>query len=169
MDFLSKFNDFLGGAIPDVLINVLKESGYSTQFSIEQMNTQLIDKLEEYVKRKLGHLFEKSFDGFLPGHRATLLGLPKLVNDYALLTKNAEKSLEKSMSSQDGDFSFILQQLVSTAKSNADKDFRHRRFSEALQNFSMILYIMGGKAAYEILSSNIPLPQAITTCNSQIL
>lgn len=58
-----------------------------------------------------------------------------------------------------------MRELIKTAKNNAGKDFRQRRFSPSLQHFGMFLYMMCGKASYEIICNNIPLPQASTICN----
>lgn len=72
------------------------------------------------------------FKQFSPGHRASLLAMPNFVEEYELQTK--------------------MQQSEKYIEDNP----------QSLQNFGRFLYMMCGKASYEIICNNIPLPQAST-------
>lgn len=102
----------------------------------------------------------KPFKQFLPGHRASLLAMPNLVEEYELQTKMQQS--EKHIKEDDPQLTFIMEELIKTAKNNANKKLTHRRYPQSLQNFGMFLYMMCGKASYEIICNNIPLPQAST-------
>lgn len=169
MDFWLRFEKFIGDRIPKVLISVLKENAYDNAFSLKLLTSDTVDYLE---KVGLEHSeYSKYHNRLLPGHRATLLALPALVEEFQRIEASAELCKSKVVDNNtvqvdDPNFSFILQQIIKTAKENANKDANHRRFSQELKYFSMLLYMMCGKISYEMISNNIPLPQASTTCKS---
>lgn len=163
MDFWSKYEYRLRDHIPDCLIRLLKQGGYDNMFSIKLLNHELIDQLEVFAnERSPGTNFK-----ILPGHRAALLALPKLVeqcekniDESNAMSQNRIQSYEHTV--VDNKFSFIFSKLIETAQNNINKAPNHRRYSDEIHSFAMYLYIMGGKAAYEVLSKNIPLPQTST-------
>lgn len=160
MDFWPKFEHFLGNRIPEILINLLKANGYENAFSLKLLNCETVDYLE---KNGLSNTeYAKIYKTLLPGHRTCLLALPELVQEFIQCSSTIDKATNDN--SKDPRYSYILQQLIKTAEQNANKDPKHRRFSEQIQYFAILLYIMCGKASYEILSNNIPLPQASTIC-----
>lgn len=71
-------------------------------------------------------------------------------------------SLNESIDINSAAFSPIMVELIRSALKNQNKAPNARRFSEVIMNFSIYLYIMAGKACYEIISSNLPLPKANT-------
>lgn len=159
MDFWPKFEHFLNNRIPKILISLLKNNGYENAFSLKLLNYNTVDYLE---KNGLNNTeYAAIYDKLLPGHRASLLALPELVQEFQ---RSYSDDQAINTNSEDPRYSFILQQLIKTAEKNSDKDPKHRRFSEEIQYFSILLYIMCGKASYEILSNNLPLPQANTVC-----
>lgn len=170
MDFLKKFEIYLDDRVPKTLIHILRTAGYDSSIALKSLNPETINEMEIYISN-----LEQNFDGssytpftrFLPGHRASLLCLPTLVVEYELETQKMQElqSSVPALAQNDPHFTFIMKQLIKTAKDNGNKDFRHRRFSEQLINFGMYLYMMCGKMSYEILSKNLPLPQASTICN----
>lgn len=167
MDFLEKFQKFLGDRVPNVLIEILRITGFDSDVAVKLLNPERIEELESYLSSLNQHFDGSNYSPFkrlLPGHRSTLLALPSLVIEYELQTKKIQES--KSSPQNDPEFTFIMKELIKTAKDNVNKDYRHRRFSQQLKDFGMYLYMMCGKLSYEILCNNIPLPQASTTCNS---
>lgn len=167
MDFWSKFEYHIRDRVPDFLIKLLKNAGYDTGFSVKLLNNELVDQLESFANEQ--NPKPEQPVKILPGHRATLLALPSTVENYE---KNIDESIALSRNSissrthscEDTHFSFILSKLIETAKKNMNKDPNHRRYPQELHYFAMYMYIMCGKSAYEVLSKNIPLPQASTTC-----
>lgn len=88
----------------------------------------------------------------LPGHRIIIQNIPELLDQT--------KSVEKSLANTSNSFSFVMKWLIETAERNAGREPKGRRFHETVQLFATYLYLMCGKACYETLSANIPLPQA---------
>lgn len=164
MDFWLKFENFIKDRIPKVLISLLKENAYDNAFALKLLNCDTIDYLEKFGLENSEYAKSVLCNRLLPGHRATLLALPALVEEFQRSDIPRQESMVVDTQFDDPDFSFILRQLVKTSKENANKDANHRRFPDDLKYFSMLLYMMCGKISYEIISNNIPLPQASTTC-----
>lgn len=57
---------------------------------------------------------------------------------------------------------FQLQQMIRTAIKNYDRDNNHNIYSTEIQHWATYLYMMCGKATYEVLCKNLPLPQVNT-------
>lgn len=89
-DFWKKFQDFLGDNLPPILILILKQSGYDHSVAIRQLNEDKLNSIEQFARENLANILQKdntyrnSFETFrfLPGHRATLLALPDLIDEY---------------------------------------------------------------------------------------
>lgn len=147
------------------MIDILRTTGYDSALAVKQFNTEKIDELESYLSN-LNYQFENTyyspFKRFLPGHRSSLLKLDELLSEYELQKKILDDA--QNLEINDPHFSFIMKELIKSAKNNGGKDFRQRRFPESLQHFGMFLYMMCGKASYEIICNNIPLPQSSTMC-----
>lgn len=163
MDFWPRFVNFIRDRIPKVLINFLKENAYDNAFALKLLTSNTVNYLEEVGLENSE--YSKYYNKLLPGHRATLLAIPALVEEFQR-TENFKSIVvdNNHVHVDDPKFSFILQQIIKTSNENANKDANHRRFSEELKYFSMLLYIMCGTISYELISNNIPLPQASTTC-----
>lgn len=58
--------------------------------------------------------------------------------------------------------SFIMKEMLRNAIQNSNKNAKNRRYSEKVQDFATYVYMLCGKYCYEVLSSNMPLPQADT-------
>lgn len=59
-------------------------------------------------------------------------------------------------------FSHLLNMLINNAKYNSNKDPKGYRYDECIRYFATYIYIMCGKACYETLSANLPIPKAQT-------
>lgn len=173
MDFLEKFKIFLGDRVPNVLFEILKRTGYDSSIAVKQINTHGLNELESFLSSSDQH-FENSiytpFKQLLPGHRTSLLSLPSLVDEYELHIEQYKKMKQHlpDIAQTDSHYTFIMKELIKTAKDNGDRGPHQRRFSQPLQNFGMLLYMMCGKVSYEIICNNIPLPQASTMCKLNI-
>lgn len=88
------------------------------------------------------------------GHRAVIL-------DWCQNKLNEQPS-DDTFSIKDVSFSPILREMIISASSNYHKTPNAHRFSKLLMDFSVYMYIMAGKATYDILCANLPLPKSGT-------
>lgn len=145
---------------------ILMDSGYENLASLKCINDKLLSDLEKYVEEnrsildnltcnhKNKYLQRKTFE-FLPGHRALLIDwCENQLKDYSndAFTRNHPA------------FSTILRELIGSALNNQNKPIRSHRYSEKLIDFSIYLFIMAGKACYETISLNLPIPKSSTIC-----
>lgn len=145
--------------IPEKLVNILKQAGYNDIISIENMNNQSYEELEQFVSQNT-NLFQcpsnSSSIKLLPGDKTILRALPKYVAEFKSVLNSANNDVFSG--------SYIMKELVRTAKMNCDKTRNRNRYSDKLRDFAIYIYIMCGKACYEILSHNLTLPQPSTIC-----
>lgn len=143
---------------------ILINSGYDNIPSLMCIESEQLKNLEKYVEEN--HLIneeitcehEKLYSKmtnfeFLPGHRAALL-------DWCQNKLTCSKS--NTFTVEHEAFSPILREIISHALSNHRKPSNSHRYSQLLMDFSIYMYIMAGKACYEILCANLPLPKAGT-------
>lgn len=156
--------------MPSVLSDVLNKSGYDNAFSIENMNDVEINSIETFVQDHLQLVNSDPYaqmDKFrlLPGHRTFLLRLPeamkRFVSESKLQPETSKKRLIDSLP-----LSFLMKEMIHNAISNAEKDPNNRRYSETIQYFATYIYMFCGKACYEILSNNLPIPSVNSICES---
>lgn len=147
---------------------ILTESGYENRLSLKRLNDPELIKLEEYVgqnhwiteKLRCDHakVYQTSTKfAFLPGHRALLLDWCQNLGQNESKIDEIEEFIKNNSAS-----SPILRELISNELSNYGKPSQSRRFSRVLVDFSIYLYIMSGKACYEVLCANLPLLKAGT-------
>lgn len=93
---------------------------------------------------------------FKPGHKSAII---HLANQTKLLEKvEADVNMQYKMS----DFSLILKTFIETAESNYGRDPKGFRYNDINRYFSTFVYLFCGRACYETLSANLPIPQADT-------
>lgn len=172
-NFWSNFQSYLGMRIPVEIIHILEINGYDNTLAMCEITDQEICAIERnstlVVGEKTVPIFKSSnyyskwnFSdpfSFLPGHRKLIRELGKKAAQYKIYM-DARKENDVVFS----DLSFIMQEMLKAAKQNKNLAPTSHRYSEALQWFSTYIYILSGKAAYEVLSNNLPLPQASTVC-----
>lgn len=120
-----------------------------------------IADIEEYANENREILKNTSYENvgtfkFKPGHKAFIAGLPKQIQ----LIKEANKSEHTNNHS----FSYILKTLIDTAVSNSEKNPNGFRYNEIIRSFSTYIYLHCGKACYETLCANLPIPSAYSVC-----
>lgn len=84
-DYLHQFQVFLRNQIPEVIILILRKSGYDSALAIESLNDNEIIELETYVNGRedviaalKNTVYEKVIPfKFLPGHKALFAALRK--------------------------------------------------------------------------------------------
>lgn len=156
----------------------MKASGYNNNIALKGLNEEKIISLEKYVAKNLKHLiqntvyadFEMGDFSFLPGHTTLLLALPDYVKRFEMNnTKNCSSS---NINLDRFPLSFLMKELIRNGIDNSSKDLtrdlRHRKFSPVIQSFATYVYMLCGKACYEILSQNLPIPQANTICKLNV-
>lgn len=92
-DFLTKFQNFLNNQIPEVILSILRKTGYDTVLSIDSLTFEEIEKLEVYIRGRndLVEWLKSTTEykdqhpfAFLPGHRVLLVGLKKKTAAFEL-------------------------------------------------------------------------------------
>lgn len=157
----------------DCLKEILKQSGFDEPqhlYGLAELN-QLLDELEENINSNKSIISNIQIDcshinnyktsqnfKFLPGHRIVIR---KLVENQIETNTCAPKFEHPS-------FSILLQSLIQTAVNNYGKSSSIYRYPELLMDFAIYLYIMAGKACYEVIAANLPLPAAGTVCNNNL-
>lgn len=169
-DFWNSFNSFLGGNIPNIIVKILEASGYENTTSLIGMNDKEIIEIQNFVRKNLRSLVEKSPQYstyspfiFLPGHKKLLLIIGKKAEEY-------DKAQKKKPDSNPiyNDATPIMKELMRSMEANLNVTPTGRRYSEVCKDYAMYVYMLSGKAAYEVLCNNLPLPQAATVCKYQL-
>lgn len=141
------------------------ECGFDSCLAMKGINNECIQEMEKYLHDKSeflknlpkchGNLYGgKSNFKFVPAHSLLILKLPEILENL-----HNESHL---FSVNDDSFSKILKELINSALHNSIKVPQAHRFSDDLLNFSMFIYMMSGRASYEFLSANLPLPKVST-------
>lgn len=151
------FEDFLGYQLPEQIKHSLNISAFNNELALSQLTFERVLEIEKYVSQNGSPNFR-----FLPGHKSLLLGLPDKIDKYSIWREKYRSTTTDIL--QSSNVSFIMKELVRTALSNSNVDPKRRRYSDAMKNFAIYLYMMCGKAAYEVLSNNFPFPQPSTVC-----
>lgn len=151
--FWQNFEEFLGYQFPNEVKSKLIFSGFDSEIALLELSPENILLVEKFQAENFM---------FLPGHRALLMGLPEKIKEYIVWKKENKPPTFDILKS--ADVSFIMKELVRTALNNRNVEPKRRRYSESIRNFALYLYMMCGKAAYEVLSNNIPLPHPSTVC-----
>lgn len=164
-NFWDDFQNYIGENIPDIIVKILNAAGYETALSIAGINEQDIVTIEKFANENMKNMLIESaiysksgVFSFLPGHKTLVIALGKRADNYILSTKKSVQNLDPSYAS------LIMKELMATLNANANVAPNRRRYSDIIQWFSIYIYIHSGRAAYEILCSNLPLPQVGTIC-----
>lgn len=159
------------------LKSILIRSGFENIASLKLINSETLINLEKYVESNRSITDDitcehskayattssttsatstlcKSWFKFLPGHWAILLDWCQnsLKNDIPDIRTNEFKVDNPA-------FSPLFRELISDALYNHQKPDNSYRFSKLVMEFSIYIYIMGGRASYDILCANLPLPK----------
>lgn len=167
MDFWNRFETFFGEKFPPCLIELLFECGYSCSTTIQELSLEDVNDMELYIEENLKHIV-KNFKcchsdayrnqtkfRFLPAHRKFVQSLKARMN---LMNSDIESTHQSSLDQ----FSPLLKILIKNATENLNKIPTQCRYLEIIRYFSMYLYMVCGRFSYEILCSNLPLPQSST-------
>lgn len=141
---------------------LLLECGFENNTSLAKIDDETLAYMEEYINKNRV-LFEnlpkchknvynqQAIFKFLPAHKISLLNL-----------KNEIRDSSKTLNMDNPAFSRILSELVKTALTNANRTPNNHKYSNVLFDFAIYIFIMGGRALYEVLNANLPLPAVST-------
>lgn len=151
--------------IPLDILKILESCGFDTDDTLLSIDSEAIADIENYINDNLEVLIGTSYENIKcfklkPGHKIFLQNLPNSFKLWIEESSNEEK--KNSTSDNVQDFSYVLQTFIQTAQSNAGKRKQGFRYNEINRYFSIYIYLMCGKACYEVLSANLPMPQANT-------
>lgn len=152
--------------IPESVIIILKSTGYDQKITLRTLEAKSIAEIEEFITENPSILSElptnsvylrkKPFK-FLPGHRILIENIPKYINEHEC--NETESSISTS-----SNFSTILRSLIENTQINSPRNIKSLRYSEIIQAFSTYIYLMAGRACYDTLSANLPIPKSTTIC-----
>lgn len=173
MQFWIDFEKFVG-EIPNDTKEILTVCGYDNLIALSEIDDKEISVIENYVNQngkihpKIQQVLQRrdlEIFSFLPGHR-------KLLNTLAQKAKQKLSSEKESASNKTSDCdlsnaTFIMKELINSMRDNANIPVTGHRYSEAIQWFGTYIYMLSGKAAYEVLCNNLPLPKDSTICKKK--
>lgn len=143
-------------------MQILCECGFETRTAILKIDPAKINEIEQYVNEDLSMLKNTSYKDvshfkLRPGHRLFILDLPNRINHWNETNIRINRR-QFNMT----DFSHVLRTFIETVEENYGKEPKGFRYNETNRYFSLFIYLMCGRACYETLSANLPIPQAIT-------
>lgn len=158
----------LGETLPSCVKVFLSICGYDTFISLKGISVNNLTEIEEYISgngndaiRDLVCCHAEYYQKqnrfkLLPGHRALILELPK----YSVIPEMSSSNTRLPNAT----FSLILQKLIQTAESNANKDKFHSSYSDVIRFYATYVFLLCGRRGYELLRNNLPLPSTKTVC-----
>lgn len=158
----------MGERLPQPIAFILNETGFSTKIALKGINPDsTITQIEKFINKNyerlsrglIGSIYEniQPFE-IAPGHRVVIESIPQYMERIKTVKQISEFDTVAN------DFSFVLKMLIETAENNSGREPTGRRYNETIQHFATYIYLMCGRACYETLCTNLPLPQANTIC-----
>lgn len=149
----------MGEDIPSCIKTILKLSGFDTKMSLRRIKSETIEEIEQFVnsyanedvrKYTCSHskYYNQNLFKFLPAHRLLLLDLP----NFCLNNQN------NSIPSR----SFTLNEMVKTSLINANKSNNNFEYNDFIRFFAIYVFLLCGRACYQFLCQNLPLPSVST-------
>lgn len=159
-----KLKKYLNEKIPADIIKILEFCAFENESSLMSIDNDAIVDIEMYVNENPQILKETSYKNvnkfkFKPGHRLLIIQLPQLIKNCNQTETKLQKigHLRPQMN-----FSQILKSFIETAESNNGKQPNGFRYDEINRYFSTFVYLLCGKACYDTLSANLPIPSSHT-------
>lgn len=162
-----ELHKFIGSEIPPIVIKLLISAGFETLIALKELDSNSIHLIEEYVQKNRCLLSGSVYENddhfqFLPGHRKVILSIPKYLNE--LETSNPINNAAY----QRPELSIILKSLLEMAEKNQNRNPKGFRYSEIIRNFATYVFLMCGRACYDTLCANLPIPKTDTICKLSI-
>lgn len=150
---------------PDYLYNLTELQLNQLEENINK-NRIILESIEIECSHKEMYKSRQNFK-FLPGHRTLILRFAQSLaqsSRQANTEKLAEKTFDRTF--EHPALSILLQNLIQTALSNYENSSStSNRYPKLLMDFGIYIYITAGKACYEVIAANLPLPSASAICN----
>lgn len=153
----------LGEELPKFVVDVLKTCAFTNITSLKEINSEIVNEIEEFCNENqellsnsmIGTVYEhmKPFK-FLPGHRLLILKLPKYCEDFSTETPSDDLPSDST----------AMRALKENARVNLSRAESGKRYNMISKTYAIYLYLMAGKACYESICANLPLPKADTVC-----
>lgn len=150
--------------IPKEVVYILTASGFDSKFSIKNLTHESIKEIEGFFNTNYSELsnglvgtrYENTRPfRILPGHQALIKSLPQYIEHIQEINQPPAAT---------NDFSYVLKLILESAENNIGREPKGRRYNESLSSYATFIYLMCGRACYEALSANLPIPQANTIC-----
>lgn len=144
-------------------MKILLATGFDCDLALNGLNSDNVNEIEHYVEENRHLLLGTPYENvqtfaFRPGHRMLLTNIPKYLHD--LTVKSAKKIQEVFPAYQN--LSLIMKSLLETTESNNRKHPNTHRYNETIRYFSTYVYLMCGRACYDTLCANLPIPKSDT-------
>lgn len=161
---------FIGEDIPNCLKIILQLCGFNTVISLSTITEKIINDIESCVNKShmeqiraftccySDYYVNQNEFKFLPGHEATLLALPNILQNYN------DKVLHTISELLTGKYSFIMNELIKTAEQNMDKNPNAWTYPDSIRFWATYLFINSGRSCYEVLRASLPFPSVKTVC-----
>lgn len=171
-DIFLAINNIGDEEIPKCVQFILNETGFNTKWTLQALRLKHILQIEDYFNKNydrlsyglLGSIYENVFPfKITPGHCALIESLPENVKQM----KSGDLKVSNHLCSNH--FSTVLKLLIESSENNDGRSIKARRFSEHVQYFSTYIYLMAGRACYETLAANMPMPQPNTICEELLI
>lgn len=162
----TKIEEIIGEPLPSCIKKILSNCAYDTFVSLKNISEESVNEIEFHINSESRALVQeldcchsdyyKKQDRFklLPGHRDLIISLSKI-------SLSASQRMY-SFLAQNSDLPCILKEMVANVIENAERDCP--RYSDTIRWFSTYIFLLSGRACYEVLSKNISLPSIKTIC-----
>lgn len=165
MNIFSALESLIDEEIPKEVVYILTTSGFDSKIAIKTLKHNAISEIENFFNENLtehssgfiGTRYEnmKPFK-LAPGHVALILGLAEYVDRIGVENHVAADKFNY--------FSYVLKMILKSAENNHEREPKGRRYDECLSYFATYIYLLCGRACYETLCNNLPLPQPNSIC-----
>lgn len=164
--------------LPICLKKILIFCAYESVDSLRMLDKEKIAEVESHIS-EFGRCLLDELDcchneryknqttfKFLPGHRSILLSLSNYAQKIyeERINQNVSQLSEQNNEHSKCSYSVILTELLKTAQNNAKKSKNQASYSDLIRYFCTFIYLTSGRACYEILYRNLPIPSTKTIC-----
>lgn len=166
MSIFSLLERFIEDDIPKPVKFILTSLGYDSKLALKKITSDSVLQIEKYINEHyeelIGGLVGSHYENvrpfqLLPGHRALIESLPQYIDQININNQSI-------VSQCPADFSTMLKLLIENAERNSGRETKGRRHIQLLTHFATFVYLNCGRACYETLAANFPLPSVNTIC-----
>lgn len=173
--------EYGGERVPKCVQFILRCCGYNRTLSLENFCNKNLSDIEECI-RKFFSIAIKNFDctshgcpiahykhqnvfKILPGHRTMITSLAEYINRYhqKKLQENCHSFLRKNIETHSG-FSKIMKEMIQAAVESDQGSKNKSQYTDVMKYFGTYVFNMAGRACYNFLCKNLPLPSASSVC-----